>query len=110
MKTIYCNYQNTGIKTLRGVAWFILITGMIAALITLTISVIALSHYNSGFIWPILSNVLLILAATLFGFGVCLTLAYLGESAFIARKQREALLVEKGIELEFIDSEHGQKL
>jgi hypothetical protein len=108
MKTIYINYRNTGIKTLRGVARFILITG----LVTLTIiSSVSLSRYGGGaFIWPMLSYVLVILAATLFGFGVCLTLAYLGESAFVARKQREALLSEKGIELEFIDSEYGQKL
>jgi hypothetical protein len=109
MKTIYCSYRNTGIKTLRYGAWYILILGSVAALITF-ITGVSLSRYGDSFIWPILANVLLILVATLFGFGVCLALAYLGECAFIARKQREELLAEKGIELEFIDSEHGQKV
>jgi hypothetical protein len=109
MKKIYFDYKNTGIKTLRRVAWFVLIAGLIAALI-IFIGGVSLSRYADGFIWPILTNVLLVLSATLFGFGVCLTLAYLGECAFIARKQREELLAEKGIELKFIDSEYGQEV
>jgi hypothetical protein len=109
MKTIYVNYENTGIKTLRRVAWLVLIAGLIAALI-IFIGGVSLSRYDDGFIWPILANVLLILTATLFGFGVCIALAYLSECAFIARKQREELLASKGVELDFIDSEYGRKL
>jgi energy-coupling factor transporter transmembrane protein EcfT len=108
METIYIDYKNTGIKTLRGIAWFILIAGLIATLIVF-ISSVSLGRYGGIFLWSTLSSMLLMLAATLFGFGVCFALAYLSESAFVARKQREALLTEKGIELKLIDSD-GRRL
>jgi hypothetical protein len=53
------------------------------------------------FLWSGFVIVLLIFAATFLGFGVCLLLAYLGESAFVARKQREELLAVNGIKLHF---------
>ena len=109
MKTIYVNYKNTGVKTLRGVAWLILIAGLMATLI-MVISGIAIGGFSGALALSMLSYVLLMLAVTMFSFGVCFALAYLSESAVVARKQREAFLAEKGIELEFIDSGSGQKL
>jgi sensor histidine kinase regulating citrate/malate metabolism len=60
--------------------------------------------------WDRFVSVLLIFAATFFVFGLCLLLAYLGENAFVASKQREALLAEKGIELAFFYSENTNKI
>jgi hypothetical protein len=112
METIYIDYKNTGIKTLRGVAYFTLIAGSIATLIAFIGCFVSTgSHYSSDveFVWAGLVSVLAILSSTLFISGICFALAYLSESAFVARKQREALLTEKGIELKLIDSD-GRRL
>ncbi|MDR1654033.1 MAG: DUF4407 domain-containing protein [Prevotellaceae bacterium] len=109
MKKIYYDYKNTGIKTIRGTGRFILVTGLIATLIAF-INCFDSTGFGNDFMWSGLVYVLLIFAATFFSFGVCLLLAYLGENAFVARKQREALLAEKGIELAFFDSKDTDKI
>ena len=48
-----------------------------------------------------LGYVILVLCATLFATGVCLSLAYLGECAFVSRKYHAVLLAEKDVKLIF---------
>jgi small-conductance mechanosensitive channel len=106
METIYINYKNTGIKTLRGVAYFTIGAGSLASILAFMACFVATGgRYTDEFVWTGLISVLAILSSTLFISGICFALAYLSESAFVARKQREALLVEKGIELEFLERE-----
>jgi hypothetical protein len=103
MKKIYFNSKNTGVQTLRSTAYFILVAGLIATLIAFINCFVSTGRYSDDveFLWSGFVIVLLIFAATLLGFGVCLLLAYLGESAFVARKQREELLAVNGIKLFF---------
>jgi hypothetical protein len=106
MKTIYFDYKKTGILTLRGTAYFILIIGLLATLIAFIGCFVSTGRYGDvEFMWGGFVIVLLILAATLFCSGISFALAYLSESAFVARKQREELLGVNGIVLKFLEKE-----
>jgi hypothetical protein len=109
MKKIIINYKNTGIQTLRGTAYFILGAGSLATLLAFINCFESTGRYSGDvkFVWAGLISVLLIFSATLFLAGICFALAYLSESAFVSRKQREELLIIQGIELKFLEREES---
>ena len=106
MEKIYVNYSKTGINTIRGIAWTILTLGIIASVIlffSICVTTVErgsyVTHTEILFSWTGFVDVLLVLCATLFATGVCLLLGYLGQCAYVARKQHEILLAEKSIEI-----------
>jgi hypothetical protein len=102
MKKITINYTGTGIKTLQGVAIFILILGIIATVISF-IGCFKRDFFDSEFMWEMLPSVLIIFISTILSYSICMVISTIAKNSIIAREQRKALLEKQEIELEFIE-------
>ena len=100
---INVNYENTGIKTIRGIGMTILICGIITSLIIIfTQCFIEVPSGRYGSTEESISidglvSAITVFLGSLFFYAVCLLLAHLGKMATIANMQRQKLLEAKGI-------------
>ncbi|MDR0753809.1 MAG: hypothetical protein LBF04_00265 [Prevotellaceae bacterium] len=90
------NYSGTGIKTLKNIALFILIIGLLATVISF-VGCWKRDFLDSEFQFELLPGVLLILVATLLAYGICMAIATIAKNSIFIKEQLNALLEKEGI-------------